>query len=230
MKLDEAKQILEDNGFVLDQLAELGVDVNNGIQDMEQTTAYEIDVNDPVCPCCGQKLHITNQDVQTDEFIGESTLNERWENKYLVDKVADVAYQLYQEELADVQPDVDSEGNITDEYLDRFNYYIRREGNVDWSLSVHPYNAPLFDPYAWKQQSQYVNTSLSTPYITIENIYLLTDYMNRAEMLNPAGNVRQISLSEIGYTSSFGEDAQLASIVYAYTMAKSNPYITSFIL
>jgi len=46
MKLDEAKQILEDNGFVLDQLAELGVDVNNGIQDMEQTTAYEIDVND----------------------------------------------------------------------------------------------------------------------------------------------------------------------------------------
>lgn len=122
MKLNEAKQILEDNGFVLYQLAELGVDVNNGIQDMEQTTAYEIDVNDPVCPCCGQKLHITNQDVKTDEFIGESTLNERWENKYLVDKVADVAYQLYQEELADVQPDVDSEGNISDEYLDRFKY------------------------------------------------------------------------------------------------------------
>ena len=119
---------------------------------------------------------------------------------------------------------------LAKEYLDRFNYYMRREGNVDWSLSVHPYNAPLFDPYAWKQQAQYVNTSLATPYITIENIYLLTDYMCSAEFLNPAGKVRQISLSEIGYTSSFGEDAQLASIVYAYTMAKSNPYITSFIL
>ncbi|MEE3493634.1 MAG: DUF5722 domain-containing protein [Butyrivibrio sp.] len=119
---------------------------------------------------------------------------------------------------------------MSKEYLDRFNYYIRREGNVDWSLSVHPYNAPLFDPYAWKQQAEYVNTSLSTPYITIENVYLLTDYMNREELLNPAGKVRQISLSEIGYTSSFGEDAQLASIVYAYTMAQNNPYITSFIL
>jgi len=119
---------------------------------------------------------------------------------------------------------------LAKEYLDRFNYYMRREGNIDWSLSVHPYNAPLFDPYAWKQQAEYVNTSLTTPYITIENIYILTDYMSRAEFLNPAGNVRHISLSEIGYTSSFGEDAQMASIVYAYTMAQSNPYITSFIL
>ena len=119
---------------------------------------------------------------------------------------------------------------LSKEYMDRFNYYINREGNIDWSLSVHPYNAPLFDPYAWKQQSQYVNTSLSTPYITMENVYILTDYMCQASFLNPAGQVRNISLSEIGYTSSFGEDAQLASIVYAYTMAENNPYISSFIL
>ena len=119
---------------------------------------------------------------------------------------------------------------LSKEYMDRFNYYINREGNIDWSLSVHPYNAPLFDPYAWKQQSQYVNTTLATPYITMENIYILTDYMCQASYLNPAGAVRNISLSEIGYTSSFGEDAQLASIVYAYTMAENNPYISSFIL
>ncbi|MBP3826066.1 MAG: hypothetical protein ILA11_10085 [Butyrivibrio sp.] len=119
---------------------------------------------------------------------------------------------------------------LSKEYMDRFNYYMNREGNIDWSLSVHPYNAPLFDPYAWKQQSQYVNTTLATPYITMENIYILTDYMCQASYLNPAGAVRNISLSEIGYTSSFGEDAQLASIVYAYTMAENNPYISSFIL
>ncbi len=115
-------------------------------------------------------------------------------------------------------------------YLDRFNYYMAREGNIDWSLSVHPYNAPLFDPYAWKQQSQYVNTTLATPYITMENVYILTDYMCQASFLSPTGRVRDISLTEIGYTSSFGEDAQYASIVYAYTMAENNPYITSFIL
>ncbi|MBE5826938.1 MAG: hypothetical protein E7307_09915 [Butyrivibrio sp.] len=119
---------------------------------------------------------------------------------------------------------------LSKDYLDRFNYYMVREGNVDWSLSVHPYNAPLFDPYAWKQQAQYVNTTLATPYITMENIYILTDYMCQPSFLSPSGAVRQISLSEIGYTSSFGEDAQAASITYAYTMAENNPYITSFIL
>lgn len=119
---------------------------------------------------------------------------------------------------------------LSKEYLDRFNYYMSREGNIDWSLSFHPYNAPLFDPYAWKQQSQYVNTTLATPYITMENIYLLTDYMCQASFLSPSGRVRDISLSEIGYTSSFGEDAQAASITYAYTMAENNPYISSFIL
>ncbi len=115
-------------------------------------------------------------------------------------------------------------------YLDRFNYYISREGNIDWGLSFHPYNAPLFDPYAWKQQSQYVSTKLTTPYITMENIYLLTDYMCQSEFLSPTGRVRDISLSEIGFTSSFGEEYQAASIVYAYTMAENNPYIKSFML
>ena len=119
---------------------------------------------------------------------------------------------------------------LSKEYMDRFNYYINREGNIDWSLSVHPYNAPLFDPYAWKQQSQYVSPSLNTPYITMENIYILTDYMCQASFLAPSGNVRNISLSEIGFTSSFGEDAQAASLTYAYTMAENNPYISSFIL
>ncbi len=119
---------------------------------------------------------------------------------------------------------------LAKDFLDRFNYYMVREGNIDWSLSVHPYNAPLYDPYAWKQQSQYVTQQLSTPYITIENIYLLTDYMCQASFLNPYGQVRAISLSEIGYTSSFGQDYQMASVVYSYTMAANNPYISSFIL
>ncbi|MBQ3798528.1 MAG: hypothetical protein II842_20000 [Butyrivibrio sp.] len=120
--------------------------------------------------------------------------------------------------------------SLAKDFLDRFNYYMNREGNIDWSLSIHPYNAPLFDPYAWKQQSQYVSTKLSTPYITMENIYLLTDYMCQSSFLNQYGQVRSIALTEIGYTSSFGEEYQAASIAYAYSMAASNPYIKSFML
>ena len=120
--------------------------------------------------------------------------------------------------------------SLAKDFLDRFNYYMNREGNIDWSLSVHPYNAPLYDPYAWKQQAIYVTNKITTPYITMENIYLLTDYMCQSSFLNPSGQVRAISLSEIGYTSDFGEEYQAASIAYAYTMAASNPYIKSFIL
>lgn len=120
--------------------------------------------------------------------------------------------------------------SLSKDFLDRFNYYMLREGNIDWSVSIHPYNAPLFDPYAWKQQAQYVTNNVASPYITIENLYVFTDYMAQPAFLNPAGQVRNIALSEIGYTSEFGEDAQAASIVYAYTMASANPYIKSFIL
>ncbi|SFC89044.1 DUF5722 domain-containing protein [Butyrivibrio sp. YAB3001] len=120
--------------------------------------------------------------------------------------------------------------SLSKDFLDRFNYYMLREGNVDWGLSVHPYNAPLYDPYTWKQQARYVSNDISTKYITMENIYLLTDYMCQKSFLNPNGQVRAISLSEIGFTSAFGEEKQAASIAYAYTMAANNPYITSFML
>ncbi|MBQ3790670.1 MAG: hypothetical protein II800_07035 [Lachnospiraceae bacterium] len=119
---------------------------------------------------------------------------------------------------------------LSREYLDRFTYYMSREGNIDWGLSFHPYNSPLYDPYAWNQPSVWVRQDASTPYITIENIDVLTSYMSQPAYLAPNGQVRSISLSEIGYTSSFGEDLQAASIVYAYLMAASNPHIDAFIL
>ncbi len=116
------------------------------------------------------------------------------------------------------------------EYLDQFNYYMNREGNIDWGLSYHPYNSPLYDPYAWNGPAVWVKEDLSTPYITMQNIQLLTEYMHRSEYLNPNGEVRSISLAEIGYTSSFGSEAQEASIVYGYLKAASLPDIDAFML
>ena len=119
---------------------------------------------------------------------------------------------------------------LSRQYLDRFTDIINREGNIDWGLSFHPYNSPLYDPYAWKQQACWVRADYSTPYITMENIDLLTNYMTQPGYLAPNGQVRSISISEIGFTSSYGEDAQLASIVYGYLMAASNPHIDAFML
>ena len=116
------------------------------------------------------------------------------------------------------------------DYLDLFNYYMIREGNIDWGLSYHPYNSPLYDPYAWNGPAVWVKDNLSTPYITMQNIDLLIEYMKRDQFLNPAGEVRSISLAEIGYTSSFGDEKQEASVAYGYLKAASIPEIDSFVL
>ena len=91
------------------------------MQEINPVKAWKIYASHPVCPCCGKKLKFKNKHIKTDEFIGES-LNERWENEYLTNRVQDIASQLYEEELADVQPEVDRNGNITQEYLERFEY------------------------------------------------------------------------------------------------------------
>lgn len=119
---------------------------------------------------------------------------------------------------------------LAKEYLDRFNYYMLREGNIDWGLSYHPYNSPLYDPYAWNGPAVWVQDSLRTPYITMQNIDILIDYMHRSEFLNPAGEVRSISIAEIGYTSSFGTEKQEASVAYGYLKAASLPDVDSFML
>lgn len=119
---------------------------------------------------------------------------------------------------------------LAKDYLDRFNYYMNREGNIDWGLSFHPYNSPLYDPYAWNGPAVWVKDNIKTPYITMQNLDILIDYMHRSEFLNPAGEVRSISLAEIGYTSSFGNAAQEASVAYGYLKAASLPDIDAFML
>ena len=119
---------------------------------------------------------------------------------------------------------------LSKEYLDRFNYYVNREGNIDWGLSFHPYDSPLYDPYAWLGLERWVHKDVTTPYITMQNLYILTDYMHQSEFLSPSGEVRSISLSEIGFTSYFGDDLQCASVAYGYLQAAANPDIDSFML
>ena len=119
---------------------------------------------------------------------------------------------------------------LSKDYLDTFNYYINREGNIDWGLSFHPYNSPLYDPYAWNGPAVWVKNSITTPYITMQNIDILINYMHQGNFLNPAGEVRSISLAEIGFTSSFGTAQQEASVAYGYLKAASIPDIDAFML
>lgn len=119
------------------------------------------------------------------------------------------------------------------EFLTQFNAQIVSEGNIDWSVANHPYNFPLYEPNALIAKPQ-VTHAQSTRYLTMTNIDVLTDFMCQPAFLNPAGQVRSIELSEVGFTSSAAmgsnEQLQAADIVYAIAQANANQHIDGIII
>lgn len=199
----------------------------------------------------GQRYSGKNGVGQIDNWILGNEINARTSWWYTRSNSLDVnvdiyskAFRIFYNELKGMNANIrlytslDQEWNrksnpgsfLSREYLDMFNTYMLTQGNIDWGLAFHPYNSPLYDPYAWNGPADWVKTDLTTPYITMQNIQLLVAYMQQPVFRNPAGQVRSISLSEVGYTSSFGTQAQEASIVYGYLKAASLPDIDSFIL
>ena len=113
-------------------------------------------------------------------------------------------------------------------FLSAFNNYMRSQGNIDWRVAAHPYNAVLKDPITWNGNKAPHNQS--APYVTMYNLDVLTDYLASPDLLSPSGAVRSVKISELGYTSLGGEQFQAASIVYAYNVAMNNQYVDGFIL
>ena len=113
--------------------------------------------------------------------------------------------------------------------VDVFDRNITSKGDIDWGLAQHPYNVPLTEPRIWKA-TKYVKDSASTSMITMNNIEVLTNYMQQDYLLNPSGEVRSIILSEQGYTSTHGEALQAAAFAYAYYKVEANPHIDGFLL
>lgn len=117
--------------------------------------------------------------------------------------------------------------------LAAFNRVVSGEGNIDWGLAHHPYSYPLNNTTFWNSSAkidQLITDSENTSIVTMQNIQVVTDYMQREEMLTAAGEVRPIILSELGYSSAQGETNQAAAFAYAYYAADSNPYIDAMIL
>lgn len=123
-------------------------------------------------------------------------------------------------------------GYASKDILDEFNRNLKAEGNIDWGLAQHPYNYPLTSAKAWSsggRAASYVLETENTPVITIKNLHVLTDYLQKPEMRTDDGEVRHLILSEMGYTSSQGQELQSASFVYAYKVIEANQYVDSML-
>ncbi len=110
--------------------------------------------------------------------------------------------------------------------LEAFNACIVAQGNIDWALASHPYNYPLNWTTFWNpKNASMVRHDANTPYLAMENIEVLTDFLCQPAFRNRGGGVRPVLLTEVGYSSTQGEEAQAAAIVYAYQRCVTNQYI-----
>ncbi len=117
--------------------------------------------------------------------------------------------------------------------LEAINACVTAQGNFDWALAEHPYNYPMQWTSFWTPKNAtaqaMIQHTIDTPYISMENIEQLTDYMCQQSMRNTKGAVRPILLTEVGYSSTQGQEAQAAAIVYAYQRTVTNQYLKMII-
>lgn len=97
-----------------------------------------------------------------------------------------------------------------------------KQAGVEWHVAYHAY-APLMQ-YANMWNSSYLNHSFDTPFICGSNLEVLTDFIK-----NNYGSNHRVILSEQGITSSDGEIAQAAGLVYTYYAAQFNDMVDAVI-
>ena len=111
--------------------------------------------------------------------------------------------------------------------LYEFNACAESGGNYDWGVSIHPYPEPLTRVRFW--QGSFEKTE-EAPVLTPMNLTTITDFMQKDEFLDTLGNVRNLGVTEVGFSSGGGEELQAAAFAYSYYIIDDNEYIDSYLL
>lgn len=126
----------------------------------------------------------------------------------------------------------DSDNDNTDhfngkELIESINSIARQKGNYDWGLAIHPYPDPLTRVNYWTES---YDKSMDAPLLTLMNLSTTTDFMSQEEYLDRDGDVRSITVTELGFTSASGEKLQAAAFAYCYYIIDANPYVEAFMM
>ncbi len=112
------------------------------------------------------------------------------------------------------------------------NQYLKAEGDIPWGVAYHPYANPLSEPEFWNDHAE---QNENAGFISMQNISVLTNYLQYDWIRDPDGSVKHVILSEEGFTS-YSENQgntewkQAAAYAYAYYIAEANPYIDAIIV
>ena len=101
------------------------------------------------------------------------------------------------------------------------------KGNYDWGLALHPYPDPLTRVNYWTGK---YDKTMASPLLTVMNLNVVTDFLSQEEYLDREGNVRNMTITELGFSSATGEKLQAAAFAYCYYIVEANPYIDAFMM
>ena len=122
------------------------------------------------------------------------------------------------------------------EIIDYFNSIANVQGQMDWGVAYHPYPCPMTDAIFWDDASTgLITNDVNSPVVNFINLNVLTDYLATTAFQKSNGEVRNIMLTEEGFTATNanGDDLsqiQAAAYAYSYYLVDSNPYIDAYIL
>jgi len=154
------------------------------------------------------------------------------------------SFRIFYEEIRNANPEArvfipfDMRWKATDgvpgrytvsEYQPRLNERLK---DLDYGIAWHAYPGQYQVRPEFKDDIGTTQSLDTTMLINLNNINLLTEYMQRPEMRDAAGNVRHLLLTEQGFTSACenGEERQAAAIEEAWKVVRDNPYIEGFYL
>lgn len=111
--------------------------------------------------------------------------------------------------------------------LEGFNEAALAHGNYDWGIAIHPYPEPLTRVNYWSQE---YDKTRDAPHLSIMNLNVLTDMLSEEAYLDRAGEVRSVTITELGFSSGSGERLQAAAFAYCYYIVANNPYVDAFLM
>lgn len=111
--------------------------------------------------------------------------------------------------------------------IEAINNTACEKGNYDWGLAIHPYPNPLTRVNYWDDS---YDKTVDAPLLTLMNLSTVTDFLSQEKYLDRRGNVRSITVTELGFSSSSGEKLQAAAFAYCYYIIENNPYVKAFIM
>lgn len=111
--------------------------------------------------------------------------------------------------------------------LESFNEAALAHGNYDWGIAIHPYPEPLTRVNFW---SQAYDKTRNASHLSVMNLNVLTDILSEEAFLERSGEVRSITITELGFSSGSGERLQAAAFAYCYCIVEANPYVDAFLM